>query len=142
MICVDANLLFYAHHAELPQHGLARAWFQERLNGHERVGLPWASLIAFVRLSANRRVLERPLSIQAAWREAEAWLDVDRVWIPTPTDRHREVLGRTLAAAGTHHGLVMDAHLAALAIEHGLILCSADRDFARFPGLRWENPLA
>ena len=64
------------------------------------------------------------------------------MWVPQPTDRHREVLGALLTAASVHSAHVPDAHLAALAIEHGLVLCSADADFARFPGLRWENPLA
>ena len=64
------------------------------------------------------------------------------VWIPQATDRHAEVLGGLLAAAGVQANLVPDAHLAALAIEHGLLLCSADGDFARFPELRWLNPLS
>jgi predicted nucleic acid-binding protein len=55
--------------------------------------------------------------------------------------RHREVLGRLLVSDGARGNLVPDAHLAALAIEHGLVLCSSDADFARFPGLRWDNPL-
>jgi hypothetical protein len=63
------------------------------------------------------------------------------VWIPVPTERHREVLGRLLPAADRAN-LVPDAHLAALAVEHGLVVCSTDGDFARFRGVRWENPLA
>jgi predicted nucleic acid-binding protein len=64
------------------------------------------------------------------------------VWVPQPTERHPELLGRFLALPGVLANLVHDAHLAALAIEHGLIMCSTDGDFARFPGLRWQNPLA
>jgi predicted nucleic acid-binding protein len=37
--------------------------------------------------------------------------------------------------------LVSDAEIAAITIEHGGVLHTADRDFARFPGLRWKNPL-
>ncbi|HXF86749.1 MAG TPA: PIN domain-containing protein [Xanthobacteraceae bacterium] len=62
--------------------------------------------------------------------------------MPHPTERHAEVLGTLLAQPGVHGNLVPDAHLAALAIAHGLILCSTDGDFARFPGLKWMNPLA
>jgi predicted nucleic acid-binding protein len=62
-------------------------------------------------------------------------------WIPQPTDRHEEVLGSLLIKGGVQGNLVPDAHLAALAIEHGLVLCSTDGDFARFPDLRWQNPL-
>ena len=71
-----------------------------------------------------------------------AWLGSGPVWIPPPTERHAEVLGRLLALPGIRANLVHDAHLAALAIEHGLTLCSADSDFARFQGLRWLNPIA
>ena len=63
------------------------------------------------------------------------------MWVPLPTERHREALGPLLAISGGRANLVPDAHLAALAMEHGLILCSTDGDFARFPGLRWDNPL-
>ena len=142
MILVDANLLIYASADVLPQHGRARAWLDERLNGAAPVGLPWASLLGFLRVATNPRVLERPATVVDAWRQVLAWLGCDPVWIPDPDDRHREILGRLLQAPGVHANLVPDAHLAALAIEHGLILCSTDGDFARFAGLRWENPLA
>jgi predicted nucleic acid-binding protein len=70
-----------------------------------------------------------------------AWLDCDVTWIPQPTDQHREVLGELLDKVNVAANLVPDAHLAALAIEHGLTLCSTDGDFARFPDLRWHDPL-
>lgn len=142
MILVDANLLVYAHVSSFDQHGDARAWLDDRLNGSARVGLPWPSLLAFLRLVTNPRVFERPEPVAAAWRQVEEWLDCEPAWIPAPTERHREILGRLLLEAATRANLVPDAHLAALAIEHGLILASTDGDFARFPDLRWENPLA
>ena len=77
-----------------------------------------------------------------AWQQVTHWLAAAPVWTPAPTERHAEVLGNLLALPGVHGNLAPDAHLAALAIEHGLTLCSADGDFARFPGLRWLNPLA
>ena len=142
MILVDANLLIYAHVSTFSQHARARAWLDARLNGVAPVGLPWTSLLAFLRLTTNPRVFERPAPISEAWRQVLAWLAAERVWIPQPTERHREILGELLAAPGVHANLVPDAHLAALAIEHGLILCSTDGDFARFAGVRWENPLS
>jgi toxin-antitoxin system PIN domain toxin len=142
VILIDANLLVYARVTGLPQHGTARDWLDAHLNGSVRVGLPWPSLLAFVRLVSNPRVFERPQAVARAWRQVEEWLDCEPVWVPSPTDRHREVLGALLRQAGQRPNLVPDAHLAALAIEHGLTLCSTDGDFARFPGLRWENPLA
>ncbi len=140
MILVDANLLVYSHVASMPQHESSRRWLDERLNGTAPVGLPWQSLLGFVRLVSNPRIFERPLSIVDAWKQIESWLSCVVVGIPVPTERHGEVLGPLLAQA-SRSNLVPDAHLAALAIEHGLILCSSDGDFARFPGLRWENPL-
>ena len=71
----------------------------------------------------------------------ESWLDSPASWIPLTTDRHREVLAPLFKTQGLRANHVPDAHLAALAIEHGLILCTTDTDFARFPDLRWENPL-
>jgi uncharacterized protein len=142
VILVDVNLLIYAHMSASPQHDAARAWLDEQLNGSTNVGLPWHTLLGFVRMVSNRRVVQRPVSLAYAWDLVEAWLDLPHIWIPQPTDRHRELLGSLLPHTGGQANLVPDAHLAALALEHGLILCSTDGDFARFPYLRWENPLS
>lgn len=101
-----------------------------RLIGPNRVGLPWGSLLAFVRISSNRRIFERPSPILSSWRQVEEWLALERVWIPEPTPGHREILGELLGHVGDDANLVPDAHLAALAIEHELTLFSADRGFA------------
>ena len=77
----------------------------------------------------------------AAWDQVAAWLACETTWIPEPTERHAELLREMLTLPGLRGNLVADAHVATLAIEHGLTLCSADGDFARFPGLRWINPL-
>lgn len=142
MILVDANILVYARVASFPQHGPAREWLDQQLSGIHRVGLPWASLLAFLRLVTNPRIFERPETIGEAWEQAVAWLKCDLAWVPEPTERHAQVLGHLLALPGVRGNLVPDAHLAALAIEHGLTLCSTDGDFARFPGLAWQDPLA
>lgn len=142
MILLDANLPVYAHVGGMPQHQSARVWLDGKLSGRERVGMPWPSLLAFVRLVSNPRVFERPETVPAAWSQAEEWLSRPNVFVPQPTDRHAEVLGALLRDSSLRANLVPDADLAALAIEHGLLLCSSDGDFARFPGLRWQNPLA
>jgi len=141
LILIDANLLIYAHVSAFPQHKAAHAWLDGCLNSSAAAGLPWVSLMAFVRLVSNPRIFSRPESVTRAWTQVEQWLDCPPVWIPQPTDRHREVLGPLLRTQGGKSNLVLDAHLAALAIEHGLTLCTSDGDFARFPGLRWQNPL-
>jgi toxin-antitoxin system PIN domain toxin len=141
LILVDANLLIYARVRSLPQHDAARTWLDERLSGSVKVGLPWTSLLAFLRIVTNARVFERPESLIGAWKQVQAWLDVEAAWIPAPGARHRDVLDALLRVPGVQGNLVPDAHLAAIAVEHGLTLCSTDADFARFPGLRWEDPL-
>jgi uncharacterized protein len=103
---------------------------------------PWPSLLAVLRLVTNPRVFEHAEPIGDAWNQVLAWLACDTTWVPEPTERHAELLGTFLALPGVHANLVPDAHLAALAMEHGLTLCSTDGDFARFPRLRYLNPLA
>jgi hypothetical protein len=141
VILVDANLLIYAYFSASPQHQHARDWLDEQLNGFARVGLPWPSLLAFVRLVTNPRIFRQAISPTDAWLQVLDWLACEPVWVPQPTERHAEVLGSLISLPGMNANLVMDAHLAALAIEHGLTLCSTDGDFARFPELRWTNPL-
>jgi len=142
VILIDANLLVYAHVTSFAQHERAREWLDGQLNGAAPVGLPWESLLAFLRLVTNPRVFERPEPTADAWRQVLAWLECEAAWIPQPTDYHAELLRELLAIPGVHANLIPDAHLAALAMGHGLMLCSADHDFARFPALRWRNPLA
>ena len=141
MILVDANLLLYAKAADMPQHRAAAAWFAGRVRDGERIGLPWPTLLAFVRVGTNPRLFNQPLGMAAAWKQVEEWLGLPGAWIPQPTEQHAKVLGGLLLGANASGNLVTDAHLAALAVEHGLEVCSTDADFARFPGVRWRNPL-
>jgi toxin-antitoxin system PIN domain toxin len=141
VILVDANLLLYATVSDFEQHASARAWLDGQLNAPLRVGMPWPTLLAFLRISTNPRVFPRPLAMPDAWRRVTTWLDLPNVWIPEPTTRHRELLDAFLTGPASSSKLVSDAHLAAIAISHGLVLCSTDGDFARFEALRWENPL-
>lgn len=138
---VDANILLYAVDVTAPQHDRAAAWLTQRLGGDRRVGLPWESITAFLRIATHPRTSERPLKPAEAWRFVEDWLAVDVVWTPTPTERHADVLSGLIDRYGITGNLVPDAHLAALAIEHGLEICSADTDFARFTEVRWTNPI-
>jgi uncharacterized protein len=140
VILVDANILVYAWNADAVEHERAVTWFQDRLNGIAGVGLPWASLLAFVRLVTNRRIFDSPIPVNAAWAQVEEWLSLPNVFTPEPAERHAEILRSLMPEVGRSN-LIPDAHLAAIAIEYGLTLQSADRDFARFTGLKWENPL-
>ena len=142
MMLIDANILIYAHVSSFVQHNPARDWLDQQLNGFAPVGLPWISLVAFLRLVTNPRVFERPEPMSDAWQQVRSWLSLDTTWVPQPTERHADILGKFFALPGVHGNLVPDAHLAALAVEHGLTLYSTDGDFARFEALRWINPIA
>lgn len=139
---VDANLLLYSVDEDSPFHVGAREWLSDVLNGPRRVGLPWPSLAAFVRIATHPRASRHPLDPATAWAQVEAWLGAAPSFVPAPTDRHAEVFGDLVVRHQLRGNLIPDGHLAALAIEHGLAVCSADTDFARFTEVRWVNPLA
>ena len=141
MILVDTNLLVYAFVRDVPQHETALEWLDRQLNESTKVGLPWAALLAFVRLVSNPRIFKNPVSLPVAWQQVEAWLSAPSVWIPAPTPRHPAILGTLLSTEGLKANDVPDIHLAALAIEHDLLLCSGDGGYDRFAGLRWQNLL-
>lgn len=138
---VDTNLLLYATDETSPFFGKASAWLIATLSGTSRVALPWLVLGGFVRLTTNRRVLASPLTIDQAWERVETWLALDTVWSPNPGEGYAAILGRLLRESRAHGNLVTDAQIGALAVEHGLEVATADTDFARFPGVRWTNPL-
>jgi toxin-antitoxin system PIN domain toxin len=138
---VDANLLLYAVDARSPHNPRAATWLQGVLTGDRRVGLPWQTIGAFLRISTHPRVSENPLSPREAWTYVDAWLRSGSVWIPPATERTAQVLAELVARHGVTGNLVTDAQLAALAIEQGLVLYSADTDFAHFDELQWRNPL-
>lgn len=141
MILLDVNLLVYAVDTGSPHHAVAGDWLDRQLNGATAVGFPWETITAFLRIVTHPRIYERPVSIASAWERMRLWLACETAWIPQPGVRHAEILGEFLKLPGIRANLVPDAHLAALSIDHGLVLCSADTGFARFPRLRWTNPL-
>lgn len=139
---VDANLLLYAVDERSPQHDAAAAWLTQVCNGDRRVGIPWQTIGAFLRIVTHPRVTQRPLTGPQAWTFVEGWLNAAPVWIPSATERTATVLaGLMRDEPRATANLVPDAQLAALAIEHGLTVMSADTDFARFRDVRWVNPL-
>lgn len=139
---VDANLLLYARNSASDRHAAARAWLEGVLNGPRRVGLPWQTLTAFLRISTHPRVFPTPLTADEAAGQVEEWLAAPAAWVPVTTSRHPEVLLPMVRGQRITGALVSDAHLAALALEHGTGIWSTDSDFARFTGLVWIDPLA
>ncbi|MFT3888133.1 MAG: type II toxin-antitoxin system VapC family toxin [Arachnia sp.] len=137
---IDANVLLYAVDSSSAHHRSAKDWLENALNGPGRIGIPWASLLAFQRIATHPRGSANPLSAAQAWEFILSWIAADQTWIPEPGPRHADILGRLLCDGDYRGNLVTDAHLAALAIENGVGLCSYDGDFARFPGLLWVRP--
>jgi len=142
MKILDANLLLYAINQDAPLHLRARTWLESTLSGGETVGFSWNVILAFLRLSTRPTVFARPLRTAEAFDVCMQWLQQPGSLLIQPGDRHLTILRDLVVSQGTGGNLVSDAHLAALAIEHGAELCTCDADFARFTGLRWQNPLA
>jgi uncharacterized protein len=138
---LDANVLIYGVNRDAPLHRKAKTWLEGAIEGPETVAFSWNVLLAFLRLTTRAGLFQRPLTVPGAFVLIDSWLEQPAVTIVHPGARHPRILRDLLTAAGTGGNLVSDAHLAALAIEHGAELCTADRDFARFAGLHWRNPL-
>lgn len=142
MRIVDVNLLLYAINRDSAGHAAAKAWLEHTFTGDEPVALPWAVLLGVLRLATSARVFSKPLRSDQALAVVDGWLAQPTVVTLSPGEEHWRILRDLLRESGTAGNLTTDAHLAALAIEHGAELCSTDADFARFPRLRWVNPLA
>jgi len=140
MILPDVNVLVHAHNTDSAVHDRARQWWDACLAGPEGVGLAWAAVLGFIRLTTNRRIVARPLPIADVTRRIASWLDLPHVHVAQPSDAHFARLRIELERLGTGGNLTTDAHLAVLAMERGYVLYTTDTDFARFPGLRWVNP--
>ena len=142
MILPDVNLLIHAYDSGAAFHAPARRWWEEALSGTESVGLAWATILGFIRLTTSRAVMTNPWPADAAVERVEEWLAQPNVRVAHPGERHAALLFGLLRALGTAANLTTDAHLAALAIEHGYTLYSLDADFGRFKRLKWRNPLS
>ena len=141
MIVPDVNVLVHAYNTGAAHHIRARAWWEDALSAPEPVGLAWVVALGFVRLSTNAHVFYAPLTVDAAVAHVEEWLGQPQVLLLHPGDRHASLLFELLRRVGSGGNLTTDAHIAALAIEHRAEVQTTDADFARFPGLRYRNPL-
>jgi uncharacterized protein len=141
VILVDANILLHAYHPRSTSHAACRAWLEAALSGVVPLGLAWSTVHAFLRISTSARVFERPLGIGEAVDVVDRWLLQPAVTVVVPGERYWEILSHLVAAGQASGPLVMDAALAALALENGAVVCTTDRDFSRFPGVRTLSPL-
>jgi toxin-antitoxin system PIN domain toxin len=141
VILVDANVLLYAEDKLSLQHEASRVWWDAQLSGSSPVCLCWIVISAFIRIASNARVFENPLSVAQAIKRVQSWLDQPCARLIEPTNSHWRVFQQMLTEGQALGNLVTDAYLAALAVQHGCELMSTDADFARFPRLKWSNPL-
>ncbi len=141
MKIVDVNILLYAVNPDAPHHDRIVEWWEEQLNGDESIGLAWAVIVGFLRISTHPRIFPSPLAPEEAIDHIDAWLALDIVSLVTENRNHWRTVRGLLTDAGFAGNLTSDAHLAALALTHGATLASCDADFSRFRRLRWENPL-
>ena len=141
MILPDANLLLYAYDSASPFHAKAAAWWSAALSGKEPVGFCSSILFAFVRIGTNSRAFTQPLTLDEAAAHVEEWLEQPVAHVfDTDADDVRAALG-LLRISGAGGNLTSDAQLAALALRHRAVVHTADIDFARFPRVRWHNPI-
>jgi len=142
VILIDANLLLYAYDTTSVHHVVARDWLEKQISAGEAVRLSWFTILAFLRITTSFRAMLSPLREEEACSVISDLLAQPTVAVLPPGPRHWEILNRVIQQSRCRGALVMDAELAALTIEYGAILCTHDRDFARFPTLRVEYPLA
>jgi uncharacterized protein len=141
VILIDANLLLYAYDPRASEHERSRQWLEETLSGSQLVRFAWMTVWAFLRIATNPRVFENPLTVTEATDAVASWLEQPVAGILDPGERHLALLTGLTVEGQAFGPMVMDAVLAAIAIEHGATLYTTDRDFARFPGLSWKNPV-
>ncbi len=141
MIIPDVNLLVYAYNSDAPRHERAKDWWQNVIRSHQAIGMPWAVALGFLRIMTSRTVLPRPMQPAVALGHVRSWLEQPFVRVLQPGPRHLDILAGFIEAGAIASPVITDAHIAALAVENQAWVHSNDSDFARFPGLRWTDPL-
>ena len=141
MILTDVNVLIYAFREASPRHAEYRDWLQEEVNRHDAFAVSELVLSGVVRVLTHPRVFAPPAPLSRALEFAEALRALPNCVLIHPGPRHWEIFSHLCKRAHAKGNLVPDAYLAALAIEHGCQFVTTDRDFSRFPGLRWRHPL-
>ncbi len=140
MLIPDVNILVAAFRADAPRHEVARIWLETHVSGSEAVGVTSAVLTGFVRIVTHPRIFTVPTPLPQATSQCDALRGAAGVLSVEPGRRHWDIFRELCVAAGAKGNLVADAAHAATAMEAGATWVSFDRDFARFPGLKWISP--
>lgn len=140
MILLDVNVLLAAHRTDHPHHELVRPWFEQLSDGDEPFTVPDTVWASFVRVATNRRIFGVPTPVSEAFAFLRSVRGQPRHVALVPGDRHLDIFETLCSGTDSAGDLAADAYIAALAREHGCSVASLDRDFARFPDLRWVRP--
>jgi toxin-antitoxin system PIN domain toxin len=140
MILPDVNVLIYAFRRDSERHGIAKQWLDSVVSGHAKFGISPLTLSAVVRIVTNPRVFREPDTIERAFAYCHTLMGQPHCEIVVPGERHWSIFESLCTATDTRGPRVTDAWFAALAIEHSCTWVTFDRDYARFPGLKWEMP--
>lgn len=141
MLLFDVSVLVYAHKEGVDRHTEYRDWLTGVLESPAAYGVSELVLSGFIRVVTHPRVFDPPSPLEDALAFAEVVRSHPTAVRIAPGPRHWEIFRRLCGEAGVRGNLVPDAYLAALAIESGSEWITTDRDYARFPGLRWRHPL-
>ena len=141
MILIDVNILVYAHRADAPHHPEMRKWLEEVINGDQAYGVSDLVLSGFVRVVTHSAIFNPPSSVESALQFCSEIRNQPHCVHISPGPRHWEIFTELCKAAGAKGNLVPDAYLAAIALESGSEWITTDRDYSRFPKLRWRHPL-
>lgn len=141
MLCVDVNVLVYAHRADLPEHATYRQLLERLANGDEPLGLPDLVLGGFLRVMTNRRIFAQPTNAEEAWEAVDALLEAPAAMQLRAGQRHWTLFRQLAMDIDARGNDIADAYLAAYALDNNATWLSADRGFARFHRLRWIHPL-
>jgi len=142
MILTDVNVLVYAHRSDAPSHDAYRKWLEDAINSDLAYGVSDLILSGFLRIVTHPRVFATPSDLASAFAFAQEVRGQPNAVLIAPGPRHWEIFRRLCEATGARGNLLADAYLAALAIESGSEWITTDRDYSRFPGLKWRRPLA
>jgi uncharacterized protein len=141
VIVLDANLLIYAYSASSIEYARAHRWIEDTFSGDEPIGLPWQTISAFARVLTNPNLPAERYSTTEMISIIQEWMKLPNLRLLSPGERHWAAFQKMILEGRVRGKMITDAQLAALTMEYGGVLYTADRDFARFPGLRWVNPL-
>lgn len=141
MILTDVNVIIYAHRQDCERHTDYREWLERTVDSPEAFGVSELILSSFVRVVTNPRAFPSPTPTDLALKAAERLRERPNCVLLAPGPRHWDIFAGLCRAVGARGNIVADAYFAALAIEHGAEWATTDRDYARFPGLRWRHPL-